>query len=459
MRLLIVGSGGREHALGWACRRSAREVEIFGLPGNPGIAEIGTCLAGDGSAPEDVLAAAGEHAIDLVLVGPEAPLVAGVADRLREAGVRVFGPSASAAVLEGSKVFAKELMQRYGVPTAAFEVVANVEDALRKVAQIRYPHVLKVDGLAAGKGALIVQDAEQARAAIDLIMVQKKFGAAGDRIVFEEYLEGEEMSVFAIAAGEEYRLLTAAQDYKRALNGDRGPNTGGMGSIAPVVTWTPSLERRVRREVIEPTLAGLAREGRSYSGLLYAGLMVADEAPRVIEFNCRFGDPETQALVPLLAGDLLETIWAASNPRTAAGSLPAVAHDGRFGACVVLASGGYPEAVRAGYPIRGLAHAREVSDTLVFHAGTALREAQLVTSGGRVLDVVGLGATLPAAVERAYAAARRIEFAGAFYRRDIGWRGLEAVDREVSSGIDRPPSDQADRHCSESRHGSRRNDG
>ncbi|MBD3237245.1 MAG: phosphoribosylamine--glycine ligase [Candidatus Eisenbacteria bacterium] len=440
MRLLVLGAGGREHALAWACGRAEGAVELYGLPGNPGIAEIGMCLPGRADAPDDVLAAVREREIDLVLVGPEAPLVAGLADRLREAGVRVFGPSADAAGLEGSKVFAKELMRRHGVPTADFEVVEDIAHARRKLEEIDYPHVLKADGLAGGKGALIVKDADQARAAIELLMVEKKFGAAGERIVFEAFLEGEEMSVFAIASGESYRLLTAAQDYKRAHEGDRGPNTGGMGSIAPVVTWSEALEQRVRREIIEPTLSGMAREGRPYHGLLYAGLMVAEGAPRVVEFNCRFGDPETQALVPLLSDDLLGTLWAASEPQRAPAELPAVTYEGRYGACVVIASGGYPEGVRKGFPIRGLAQARALPDTLVFQAGTVRRDEQLITAGGRVLNVVGMGDTLPDAVDRAYAAAERIEFSGAFYRRDIGWRGLQALERGAANAAGRPES-------------------
>jgi len=436
MNVLLIGSGGREHALAWALSRSARHPRLFALPGNPGIIELAERLAGDPSDAALVLRAVRERAIDLVVVGPEAPLVAGLADALGDAGVRVFGPRAAAARLEGSKVFAKELMQRHRIPTAAFRVVDDPEAALAWTERIAYPHVIKADGLAAGKGALIVRDSGEARAAIRQIMVDRAFGTAGARVVFEEFLEGEEASVFAIAAGEHYRLLPAAQDYKRALDGDAGLNTGGMGSYAPLVGWNPVLERRVRREVIEPTLAALVREGHPYTGLLYVGLMIRGEEAKVVEFNCRFGDPETQAVVPILRGDLLEALWAATDPQVATRGLPDLGHDGRSAACVVAAAGGYPGAVRKGDEITGLEDATRGGDVLVFQAGTERREGRLVTAGGRVLGVVGTGADLPAALEQAYQAIGRIRFAGAFWRRDIAWRGLRAPGRHTpqSSG-------------------------
>jgi phosphoribosylamine--glycine ligase len=431
MNLLIIGSGGREHSLAWALARSSSKPRIFCLPGNPGMAGIGTLLPGSASDAELVATVVREKAIDLVLVGPEAPLVDGLADALTAEGVRVFGPTAAAAAIEGSKVFAKDLMRRYGVPTAAFEIVGSPKSALDLVSQLAYPHVVKADGLAAGKGALIVHDKEEAREAIETLMIKRKFGDAGSRVIFEEFLEGEEMSVFAIAAGEQYRLLPPSQDYKRALDGDRGPNTGGMGSIAPVAGWNATLEERVRCEVIEPTLSALVREGRPYAGLLYAGLMVKDGRPKVVEFNCRFGDPETQALVPILQGDLWDVLWAAADPEGSPGGLPQIGHDGRSCACVVIASGGYPESVRKGFAIRGVAQARELPDTFVFQAGTADRDGRLVTHGGRVLSVVGVGPSLPAALGRAYEGASLIEFEGAFYRRDIGWRGMKALGRNT----------------------------
>jgi phosphoribosylamine--glycine ligase len=427
MKVLIVGSGGREHALGWALRRSPQNPQIFAMPGNPGLARLGVCRPGNPCDPLAVGAVVDELRIDLVLVGPEAPLVAGLADALRARGVRVFGPSAAAAAIEGSKIFAKELMASGRIPTAAFRVVEDPQAARAYAASMSYPHVIKADGLAGGKGALIVQDRAQAQRAIESIMVARCFGEAGARVVFEEYLEGEEMSVFAIAAGEHYQLLPAAQDYKCARDGDQGLNTGGMGAYAPVIQWNAALEARVRAEVIEPTLAALVARRRPYTGLLYAGLMICDGVAKVIEYNCRFGDPETQALVPILAGDLLEALWAASDPDAGVKGLPRLGHDGRFGACVVIAAAGYPGAARSGDAIEGMTPAVEREDEIVFEAGTALHRDQLVTAGGRVLDVVGVAADLPGALERAYAAAARISFAGAHYRRDIAWRGLEVL--------------------------------
>jgi phosphoribosylamine---glycine ligase len=427
MKILIIGSGGREHALGWALRRSPQQPQIFAMPGNPGLARLGACRSGNASDPLAVSAAVDELGIDLVIIGPEAPLVAGVADALRARGVRVFGPSAAAAAIEGSKVFAKELMASRGIPTADFRVIEDAGVARAYAASMRYPHVIKADGLAAGKGALIVRDRAEAERAIESIMVTRCFGEAGARVVFEEHLEGEEMSVFAIAAGEHYQLLPASQDYKRALEGDAGLNTGGMGAYAPVIPWNAALEARVRAEVIEPTLAALVAQRRPYSGLLYAGLMVREGAPKVIEYNCRFGDPETQALVPILSGDLLEGLWAASDRNASVKGLPPLGHDGRFAACVVVAAAGYPGRVRTGDAIDGSALTAERDDEIVFEAGTALRDGRLVTAGGRVLNAVGVAADLPGALERAYAAAARVSFAGAHFRRDIAWRGLEAL--------------------------------
>ncbi len=431
MKVLLIGSGGREHALGWALSQSPDKPEIYALPGNPGLARLGTNLPGDPGDHGQVLGLVRELGIDLVIIGPEVPLVAGLADDLRDAGVRAFGPSAGAAAIEGSKVFSKELMLRHDIPTAGFQVVTDADTALELLGQIPYPHVLKADGLAAGKGALIVETRAEAEEAVSALMVKKQFGAAGDRVVFEEFLEGEEMSVFAVATGEQYVLLPPSQDYKRAKDGDRGGNTGGMGAYAPVVGWNRDLEERVRREVIEPTLQAMIAEGVPYSGLLYAGLMVKDGRPSVVEFNCRFGDPETQIVLPILNGDLLELLWKASAP-SGEERLPEYGHDGRSAVCVVVASDGYPGQARTGYPITGLEEAEAHPDAIVFHAGTALRESELVNKGGRVLNVVGLGDDLPAARDRAYEAAAAIQFDGAFYRRDIAWRGMEALGRPLA---------------------------
>jgi phosphoribosylamine---glycine ligase len=426
MNILLIGSGGREHALARGIKACGSRHQIYTLPGNPGTAQLGMNLGGDGENTKTVLTAVNDFNIDLVVIGPEAPLVNGVADALCSAGINVFGPSAKAAAIEGSKAFSKRLMADYGIPTADFTTISNPAEAMAKIESIPYPHVIKTDGLAAGKGAIIVANREEAAEAIDALMVKRQFGAAGDSVIFEEFMTGEEMSLFAVAAGERYTLLPPSQDYKRAFDGDQGLNTGGMGAYAPVVNWTADLELKVRRDVIEPTLAAMATEGASYTGLLYAGLMVKDGAPRVVEFNCRFGDPETQAVVPILDCDLLELLYKASDPRNTK-PLPPAAKSGKSAACVVMASKGYPGAADTGYPISGIALASEDPAVHVYHAGTATKPGAIVNSGGRVLSVVGLGDSLPSALEKAYGAAEMIDFQGAFYRRDIGWRGLEAI--------------------------------
>jgi phosphoribosylamine--glycine ligase len=432
VNLLIIGSGGREHALAWAASRSPRKPKIFALPGNPGIAELGSLLPGDAGDHEAIAAIVAGQAIDLVLIGPEAPLVAGLADLLTARGVRVFGPRRAAAALEGSKVFAKELMARAGVPTAGFRVAEDPETALAWAAEMPLPHVLKADGLAGGKGALIIHDRDEARAAVEALMIKRQFGDAGRRVVFEEFLEGEEMSVFALVCGEEYALLPASQDYKRVGEGDRGFNTGGMGAYAPVIGWTPALETRVRRKVIEPTLAALASAGTPYTGLLYCGLMVQEEEPAVVEYNCRFGDPETQAVVPLLAGDLLEALWAASDPQGSRGALAGIEPDGRSAVCVVVASECYPGTVRKRVSIPR-ATLEGGSEALIFQAGTRRADGGLETAGGRVLNIVGLGEDLPQARANAYGAIAKQPFEGAFWRRDIAWRGMAALERASQS--------------------------
>ena len=435
MKVLLIGSGGREHTLGWALAHSPQSPDILSMPGNPGLAELGTCLAGDPAQHEDVIEAVRQHDVELVIIGPEAPLVGGLGDALRgalgQAGVRVFGPSAAAAALEGSKVFAKDLMHEHGIPTAGYHVVGSAEEARVLLDQIEYPHVFKADGLAGGKGALIIESREQAAEAVETLMVARAFGTAGDRVVFEEYLEGEEMSVFAVASGEQYVLMPPSQDYKRARDGDQGGNTGGMGAYAPVVRWNPALEANVRRKVIEPTLHAMAARGTPYNGLLYAGLMVVGDEPRVVEFNCRFGDPETQVVLPVAGGDLLDLLWKASDPDCREG-LPACEHGGRTAVCVVVASEGYPGRPRTGGVISGIAEARGLEDVLVFHAGTRRQGPDLIASGGRVLGVVGVGDDLPRARERAYEGVGRIRFDGAFHRGDIAWRGMEALGESLS---------------------------
>ncbi len=400
MNVLVVGSGGREHALAWKIARSTEIGELHAAPGNPGIAGVAHCHPVSSVDGDGLLALCLQLAIDLVVVGPEAPLVAGVADALRHRGFAVFGPGADAARIEGSKSFAKEVMRGAGVPTAP------------DLAEARAPCVVKADGLAGGKGVFVCRSQAEADEAL------LRAHAYGAGVVVEKLLEGEELSVLALAAGREAVALPAAQDFKRLRDGDQGPNTGGMGAYSPVTSVGRGATEELVDRIHRPVLAELARRGTPFVGVLYAGLMLTDEGPRVLEFNCRFGDPETQAILPRLEGDLLPALAAASSARLDGVEL-AVADEAAV--TVVLASSAYPDAGGAGVEIDGV-DAAERAGALVFHAGTALRGGALVSAGGRVLDVTGLGATVAAARERAYEAVERIDFPGAQYRSDIGER-------------------------------------
>jgi phosphoribosylamine---glycine ligase len=424
VKVLLIGSGGREHALAWAIARSPRKPEIFAAPGNAGLAGLARIVPVSASDTEALLRFAEEERIDLTIVGPETPLVAGLVDRFLARGLRVFGPRARAAMIEGSKIYAKDLMRRAGIATAAFDVVGTLEEAAAVLRRAVYPTVIKADGLAAGKGVVIARDAESALRTVEKMMVGRQYGAAGERIVIEEFLTGEEVSVFALCRGSEYLLLPTAQDHKRLLDGDQGPNTGGMGAYAPYPRWDPALEERVRRDVIAPTLRTLDADGCPFFGLLYCGLMVRDGIPSVLEYNCRFGDPETQAVVPLIGGDLLEAFDEIAS-HTPGPVSPLVLEEGAA-AVVVLASRGYPASFGKGYPIRGIAEATEGAGALVFHAGTRRGPGGPVTDGGRVLGVVGTGKSLRLALAKAYEGVEAIDFEGKTYRADIGKRGLES---------------------------------
>jgi phosphoribosylamine---glycine ligase len=404
VNVLIVGGGGREHALAWKIAQSGSIGDLHAAPGNPGIAALGTChpLRPDDS--EALLGLCHQLGIDLVVVGPEAPLVAGLADALRHAGVAVFGPGAAAAQIEGSKSFAKDVMQAAGVPTAA------------ELAELLAPCVVKADGLAAGKGVFVCRTQQEADAAL------AKAAALGERVVVEELLEGEEVSLFALCAGTDALALAPAQDFKRLRDGDEGPNTGGMGSYSPVQAVGADLAEELVDAVHRPVLAELAKRGAPFQGLLYAGLMLTADGPRVLEFNCRFGDPETQAILPRLEGDLLEALAAAASGSVAGVDLAA---GPEAAVTVVLAAPGYPDAPESGTLLAGLERA-EAEGALVFQAGTALREGELVSAGGRVLNVTALGASVAEARERAYAAVDRIDFAGVQYRHDIALRAVHA---------------------------------
>jgi phosphoribosylamine--glycine ligase len=422
VRVLVVGGGGREHALCWALKRDAPEATVFAAPGNAGTAQLGTNLPIPPTAVDDLARAAGEHQIDVTIVGPEAPLAAGLVDRLRAAGRPVFGPSQAAARIESSKAFAKDVMGRARVPTAASRTFTALEPALSHLRDHAEPLVVKASGLAAGKGVVVCARRDDAARTARAMLAEGAFGDAGREIVVEEFLEGEELSVLALTDGERLVLLPAAQDHKRLAEGDAGPNTGGMGAYAPVSIATDGLLERVRRQVLEPALRELAKRGARYEGVLYAGLMLApDGTPYVLEFNCRFGDPEAQALFPLLPGvtrHLVEIATGSWRPGVAALSAT------RAAVATVLAAPGYPDQPELGAAV---SVPRDVEPgTLVFHGGTACDpDGTVRVRGGRVLTVTGLGDSVAEAARRSTAACELIAFPGKTYRRDIGWREIK----------------------------------
>ena len=418
MNILVIGSGGREHALYWKLSESPQTEQIYAIPGNPGMGASAAIALDDHAA---ILRFVKEHEIGLVVVGPEVPLMNGLVDKLEAAGICAFGPHANAAEIEGSKSFAKDLMKKYGIPTARYEVFTAAEPARAYIRQEGAPIVVKADGLAAGKGVIVAMTEQEALDAVDAIMEDHSFGDAGARVVIEEFMEGEEASLLAFTDGTTIRPMISAQDHKRAYDGDRGPNTGGMGTYAPAPVMTPEMTERAVEEILKPTIAAMAKEGRVYRGCLYLGLMVTADGPKVVEFNARFGDPETQVVLPLLDSDLVAIMCACAD-----GTLADVPIRWKEGAavCVVLASGGYPGHYDKGQEIHGLADA-EAMGALVFHAGTAMKDGKLVTNGGRVLGVVGRGADISSAVDAAYAAATKISFKDAYYRKDIAHRALE----------------------------------
>jgi len=418
MNLLVIGGGGREHALCWRLAQSPRLTRLVAAPGNPGIARHAACAAVSVDDHDGVVRLAERERADLVVIGPEVPLVAGLADRLRDKGFAVFGPGASAAALEGSKAFAKGLMARAGIPTARYATFTGPDGARGFARELGAPVVVKADGLAAGKGAIVCATLAEADAAIARCMERREFGAAGATVVIEEFLRGEEASFFAVSNGAACVALSAAQDHKTVFDGDRGPNTGGMGAFTPVASMDAAMHARIMRTIVEPTFAAIAREGAPYRGVLFVGLMLTAEGPKVIEYNVRFGDPECQAIMAAMDVDLLPLLDAVAR----GAPLPAPAPAARAAVCVVVASGGYPERYPTGVPIDGIDEAERVPGVVVFHAGTAMHEGRLVTAGGRVLGVTATAESVPAAIERAYAATSHVRFDGMHYRRDIGRR-------------------------------------
>ena len=431
LRVLLVGGGGREHALAWKLSQSPRLGTLYAAPGNPGIARVAQCVpvrADDIAAVADL---ADRERIDLTVVGPETPLALGLADLLEARGRPVFGPSGAAAALESSKVFAKELFARHGIPSARFGTFDAPGAARAFVRELGDRAVVKADGLAAGKGAVVCADTAEADRAIGDMLERRVFGEAGARVVVEEFLEGEEVSVFALTDGRTVCPLASAQDHKAVFDGDRGPNTGGMGAYSPAPVLDAALAGEVVRTVLEPTIRAMAAEGRPYRGVLYAGLMLTAAGVRVLEYNVRFGDPECQVLMPRLVEDLLPLCQAVAEGR----GLPAsVTWRAEAAVCVVLASGGYPGEYATGFPVEGLDRAEAHPGVTIFHAGTASREGRLLTAGGRVLGVSALGADILSAVAAAYAGAEEIRFDGMHYRRDIGRRALERLTRRGRPG-------------------------
>ena len=418
MKILVVGGGGREHAIALKLRENPEVEEIFAAPGNGGMAAFCTLAPIKASDVEGMVAFAKEKKIDFVVVAPDDPLVLGMADAMEEAGIPAFGPSKAAAAIEGSKVFSKGLMKKYGIPTARYEVFDSEEAAAAYVkAQNSYPTVIKADGLALGKGVIIAEDEKAAMDAIHSIMGDRIFGASGSRIVVEEFLEGPEVSVLSFTDGKTIVPMVSSKDHKRALDGDKGLNTGGMGTIAPNPYYTPEMADRCMREIFLPTMAAMNAEKRTFKGCLYFGLMLTKNGPKVIEYNCRFGDPETQVVLPLLKTDLLTIFKAVRDERLA--DVKVEFSDGAA-ACVILASGGYPQKYQTGFEIHGLDAMGQAPGVTVYHAGTRLEDGKFLTSGGRVLGVTAVGSDLSEALARSYEAAEKIVFEGVHYRKDIG---------------------------------------
>jgi len=417
VNILVIGSGGREHALFWKLSESPQTERIYAIPGNPGMGEMTDIAVTDNAA---ILQFAKEKDIGLVVVGPEVPLMNGLVDDLEAAGIPAFGPRANAAEIEGSKSFAKDLMKKYGIPTARYEVFAEAEAAHAYIRSEGTPIVVKADGLAAGKGVVVAMTEQEALDAVDAIMENNSFGDAGERVVIEEFMEGEEASLLAFTDGTVIRPMISAQDHKRAFDGDKGPNTGGMGTYAPAPVMTPELTERAVEEILKPTISAMEKEGRAYRGCLYLGLMITADGPKVVEFNARFGDPETQVVLPLLDGDLVQIMHACADGTLA--DVPIRWKDGAA-VCVVLSAGGYPASYEKGNEIYGIGNAEKLG-ALVFHAGTAKKNGKIVTNGGRVLGVVGMGKDIASAVQSAYDAVDQISFKGEYHRKDIAHRAL-----------------------------------
>ena len=424
MKVLVVGGGGREHALVWKISQSPKVTKIYAAPGNAGMAGLAECAPIKAEDIPGLLAFARANAIDLTIVGPEGPLSMGIVDEFTKAGLRIFGPGAKAAEIEASKRFSKDLMKKYHIPTAEYGVFTDKSKAAAYVREKGAPIVVKADGLAAGKGVVVAETVEEALRALDVIMTEKAYGAAGERVVIEECLMGEEASFMAFSDGRTVVPMASSQDHKRVFDDDKGPNTGGMGAYSPAPVVTKQLERKVMETIMVPTVRAMEKEGRLFKGVLYAGLMIRNNEARVLEFNARFGDPETQPVMARLDTDLIEIIEAILDERL---STLEIKWKLESAVCIVMASGGYPGNYEKGREITGLDAAAGLKGVLVFHSGTAMKNGMVVTDGGRVLGVTGLGPSVATAIENAYKGVGAINFDGAHYRRDIGARARETV--------------------------------
>lgn len=421
MKVLVVGGGGREHALVWKIVQSQKVSKVYCAPGNAGIAEQATLIPIKANDLNGLLDFALKEEIDLTVVGPEEPLTRGIVDLFESKGLSIFGASQKAAELEGSKAFAKEMMKKYRIPTASYEVFEDRQRAIDYIRKQGAPIVVKADGLAAGKGVILCKTVEEAIGAVDQMMVEKVFGEAGDRVVIEEYLVGEEASYLAFTDGKAILPLASSQDHKAVFDGDEGPNTGGMGAYSPAPVVTDEVNQRIVEKILRPIIQGMAEEGRPYKGVIYAGLMIHNGQPRVLEFNARFGDPETQPVLMRMKGDILPILQACIEGTL---SRCQIEWENKASVCVVMASKGYPGDYEKGKKIEGLGETSRMEDIFVFHAGTALKDQQIVTNGGRVLGVTGLGENIPKAIERTYQAVQKISWEGVHYRKDIGKKAL-----------------------------------
>ena len=421
MKLLVVGRGGREHAFVWKLAQSNKITRLYAAPGSPGMAQYAECVNISDSDLNGLADFAQREGIDISVIGPEAPLADGIVDIFTERGLAVFGPTQAAAQIEADKDFALELMHKYDIPTGDYETFVDAETARERLREWQHPLYLKVSGLAAGKGAIYCETLQDSYKTVDEVMVQRAFGASGDKLVAMELLEGEEASIFGFSDGENIVCVVPSQDHKTIGEGDVGLNTGGMGAYAPAPVVTPELFDDIVQRIMKRTVQALAQEGRPYKGILYGGIIVTADGPKVIEFNCRMGDPETQVVLPLIKTDFVDIIEAVCNGSVAGLDIEL---DNRAATCVVMASGGYPEAYDTGFPISGIDRAEASGDVIVFHAGTGRKDGQLVTNGGRVIGVTAIGDTIKSSIDRTYEAVGKIDFDNAYFRRDIGHRAL-----------------------------------